>query len=127
MKLLHKKRKTASACKINLQELKAVLSSRIINGSDSLSFQEIEQTIHECYVEAARQLIGETLSLYDVVATSLHYNGKTYRNVLTSSKTYQSLLGPINVTRSLFRHNKTNETICPLEKLTGIVEGFWTP
>lgn len=127
MKLLHKKRKTASASKSSLQYLKTLLDARLVNSSDGLSFQQIEKTIHECYTEAARQLIETTLAMYDVAGTSLSYAGRPYHKVVECEKTYQSLLGPIKVTRSLFRNKKHNETICPLEKLTGIVEGFWTP
>lgn len=127
MKLLHKKRKTASASKASLGYLKVLLDTHLINRPDSLSFQQIEQTIHDCYVEAARQLIEETLSMYDIADTRVYYGGRLYHKVLECKKTYQSLLGPIKVTRSLFRNKKVQETICPLEKLTGIVEGFWTP
>jgi len=127
MKLLHKKSKTSNACKSSLRYLEEMLDTRLVNRSDCLSFQQIEKAIHECYTEAARQLIEDTLPMYDVVDKVLHYEGKPYRKVVECEKIYQSLLDLVKVKQSLFRNKQRNKTICPLEKLTGIVDGFWTP
>lgn len=128
MKLLHKKRKTTSAVNASLKLLKELLESELIHASDGSSFQEIEKTIQNCFISAARELTGSILSTYDVDNTAITIEGKRYHKALKASeKTYHSLLGPISVKRCLYRNKKHNETICPLEKLTGIVEGFWTP
>jgi hypothetical protein len=127
MKLLHKKRKTASATKACLKTLEQLFNTHLVNSSDSLSFQQIEQCIQRCIIEAGQQLIEQMLAMYDIADPMILYQEKRYHKALESEKTYQSLLGPVKVKRSLYRNKKHRETICPMEKLTGIVEGFWTP
>lgn len=128
MRILHKKQKTASAISKTLSSLKKLLESHIKESSASTSFQEIEGAIKTCFLEAAKEFTQELLSLNDINTRSITIDGKRYHRCLENSeKTYQSLFGPITVKRCLYRNKKHKETLCPLEKLTGIVEGFWTP
>ena len=127
MKILHKKRRTTSAINKCIHSLKEQLNYHLVNGSDSSSFQQIEQAIHQCIVNAGREIIEQLLSLYDLSDSVVTYRQKRFYKVLESEKTYQSLLGPVKIKRSLYRNKQDRKTICPLEKLTGIVEGFWTP
>lgn len=127
MKILHRKRKTASAINKTVISLKEQLNSLIIVGGDSLSFQQIEKTVQECLVQAGKCLLEDVLEMYNIDTPFVFYQQRRFHKVLESEKTYQSLLGPIQVKRNLYRNKKHNETICPLDKLAGIVEGFWTP
>ena len=52
--------------------------------------------------------------------------GRRHRHVLRATETYTSAVGPITVTRALYRAG-TEQAVVPLELRAGIIGGHWTP
>ena len=79
--------------------------------------------------EAHREVMSEVLRAGDVGnADAVQYEGRVCRRVLTSSTTYMTMAGPVEVSRGLYRDRQTEgASFAPLEKRLGIIDGFWTP
>lgn len=78
---------------------------------------------------AHREIMSEVLAACDVDgADEVVYEGRTCRRVLTSSRTYMTMAGPVEVSRALYRDRRVEgPSFSPLEKRLGIIDGFWTP
>ena len=110
-----------------LESLKQQLNLMLAISASCHSFEQTEQQLQNTFLASARELLEKQLSLYDPGDSVVSISGKDFRRVLTQNKTYQSLLGPLRIERGLYRSKKGEKTICPLESLSGIVGGFWTP
>lgn len=73
------------------------------------------------------EILAEDLKGLDVDAEKLTVDGVEHRKALECEQTYYGQLGPLRVTRHLYRPVGGGRTICPLELRAGIVEGAWTP
>ena len=91
-------------------------------------FERFEHELHEHIMAVERELLAEELARYDVTAEQIEVDGVTYRQTLTSSKTYLTSAGEVSITRKLYRPSgRGSKSICPLELRTGIIGGYWTP
>ncbi len=91
-------------------------------------FEQFESELHEYVMALERELVTEELARYDVTAEQVEVEGVTYRQTLTAPETYLSAVGPVTVTRHLYRPaGRGSKSICPLELRAGIMAGHFTP
>jgi hypothetical protein len=87
----------------------------------------LEQELHRLFVAAEREALSQELSRFDLDVPAVDVDGERYHRVLRCETTYTSAVGPVRVTRSLYRHPQGGHAVCPLELRAGIIEGSWTP
>jgi hypothetical protein len=91
-------------------------------------FERFEHELHEQIQAVECEFLATELAHYDVAAPEIEVGGVTYRPALTSSETYLSAAGPVQVTRNLYRSaGRGSPSICPLELRAGIIRGYFTP
>ena len=110
-----------------LEQLKKSIKTQLHKSSMNIAFEEKEKALHAAFVEAELKAVEEVLSQCDVNVPVINLEGKTYRQVLRSEKTYMSAAGPVRIKRSLYRAKGEAYTMCPLERTAGIIEDLWTP
>ena len=86
-----------------------------------------EQQLHRLFVAAEREALSHELARFDLDVPAVEVDGERYHRVLRCATTSTSAVGPVRVTRSLYRPPQGGHTICPLELRAGIIEGAWTP
>jgi hypothetical protein len=86
-----------------------------------------EQELHRLFVAAEREALSHDLARFDLDVPVVEVDGERCHRVLRCATTYTSAVGPVRVTRSLYRHPQGGAAICPLELRAGIIEGAWTP
>lgn len=89
-------------------------------------FERVERELHERFVEAEREVLGELLERLDVDAPSVELAGRRYHRVLRSTESYTTAVGPVTAGRTLYRCGR-ERAVVPMELRAGIVEGHWTP
>ncbi len=117
---------TPSSIERSLQRLEAALTRVSARPLASEDFECFEREVHALFVEAERELLGEELEKLDVDLPYIIIEGRRHHRVLRSSETYTSAVGPVTVTRTLYRAG-TDKSVVPLELRAGMVEGHWTP
>ena len=90
------------------------------------SFERVERELHERFVEAEREVLGELLESLDVDVPSVEIGERRYHRVLESTETYTTGVGAVKVRRTLYRYGRETAVV-PMELRAGIVEGHWTP
>ena len=90
------------------------------------NFERVERDLHERFVEAEREVLGELLERLDVDVASVEIGERRYHRVLESTETYTTGVGAVAVRRTLYRHGR-EAAVVPMELRAGIVEGHWTP
>jgi len=86
-----------------------------------------EQELHRLFVAAEREALSQELARFDLDVPAVEVDGERYHRVLRCATTYTSAVGPVRVTRSLYRPPQGGHAVCPLELRAGIIEGSWTP
>ena len=86
-----------------------------------------EQELHRLFVAAEREALSHELARFDLDVPAVEVDGERYHRVLRCATTYTSAVGPVRVTRSLYRPPQGGHAVCPLELRAGIIEGSWTP
>jgi hypothetical protein len=86
-----------------------------------------EQELHRLFVAAEREALSHELSRFDLDVPVVEVAGERCQRVLRCATTYTSAVGPVRVTRSLYRPPQGGAALCPLELRAGIIEGAWTP
>lgn len=86
-----------------------------------------EQELHRLFVAAEREALSHELSRFDLDVPAVEIDGERYHRVLRCATTYTSAVGPVRVTRSLYRPPQGGRAVCPLELHAGLIEGSWTP
>jgi len=117
---------TTDSMKPSLQRLQAgldALSEREVSQED---FEDFEREVHALFVEAERDVLAAGLEEMDVDLPYVVIEGRRHHRVLRSRETYTSAVGPVAVTRTLYRAGK-GKSVVPMELRAGIVEGHWTP
>ena len=66
-------------------------------------FERVERELHERFVEAEREVLGELLERLDVDAPSVALGGRRYHRVLRSTESYTTAVGPVTAERTLYR------------------------
>jgi hypothetical protein len=97
---------------------------------DKASFESHELVINRLVTQLGQAALSEALSCYDVEGDVLCVGSQTYRFTHKAPKTYQSVLGPVEVERRMYSNRKKDgdgRCICPLELQSGVIEGYWTP
>ena len=89
-------------------------------------FERVERELHERFVEAECEVLGELLERLDVNVASVEIGERRYHRVLESTETYTTAVGTVKVRRTLYRHGR-EAAMVPMELRAGIVEGHWTP
>ena len=91
-------------------------------------FERFEHELHEQIRAIECEFLAEELAHYDVSADEIGVGEVTYRRTLSSSETYLSAAGSVQVTRTLYRPaGRSSKSICPLELRAGIIAGHFTP
>ena len=88
-------------------------------------FERVERELHERFVAAEREVLGELLERLDVDVPSVELGGRRYHRVLRSTKTYTAAVGTVTAGRTLYRCGG-ERAVVPMELRAGIVEGHWT-
>ena len=99
------------------------LCTRALCGED---FEGVEREVHEWFVAAEREVLGQLLERLDVDAAWVEIGGRRYPRVLHSTETYTTAVGAVSVRRTLYRYGR-ERAVVPMELRAGIVEGHWTP
>ena len=86
----------------------------------------MERELHERFVEAEREVLGELLERLDVDVPSVEIGERRYHRVLDSTETYTTAVGAVKVRRTLYRCGR-ERAVVPMELRAGMVEGHWTP
>ena len=89
-------------------------------------FERVERELHERFVEAEREVLGELLERLDVDVPSVEIGERRYHRVLDSTETYTTAVGAVKVRRTLYRCGR-ERAVVPMELRAGMVEGHWTP
>ena len=97
--------------------------TRALVGED---FERVERELHERFVEAEREVLGQLLERLDVDVPSVEFGGRRYHRVLRSTETYTTAVGTVTAGRTLYRCGR-ERAVVPMELRAGIVEGHWTP
>ena len=108
-----------------LERLRAnvdVFRTRSVVGED---FERVERELHERFVEAEREVLGELLERLDVDVPSVQIGGRRYHRVLCSTETYTTAVGTVTAKRTLYRSGR-ERAVVPMELRAGIIEGHWT-
>jgi hypothetical protein len=92
----------------------------------SAGFESFEREVHALFTQAEREVLAEGLEGLDVDVPSVVIDGRKHTRVLHASETYTSAVGPVTVTRTLYRAGR-DKALAPMELRAGIVEGHWTP
>ena len=98
------------------------MRTRPLAGED---FERVERELHERFVEAEREVLGELLERLDVDVPSVELGGRRYHRVLRSTESYTTAVGPVTAERTLYRCGR-ERAVVPMELRAGIVEGHWT-
>ena len=88
-------------------------------------FERVERELHERFVTAEREVLGELLERIDVDVASVQIEGRRFHRVLHSTETYTTAVGTVRAKRTLYRCGR-ERAVVPMELRAGIVEGHWT-
>jgi len=110
----------------SLQRLQAALGALCERAPDGEGFESFERKVHALFTQAEREVLAEELERLDVDVPYVVIDGRKHARVLRASETYTSAVGPVSVTRTLYRAGRA-KALAPLELRAGIVEGHWTP
>ena len=113
----------AAAALQRLAEHVDALRTRALCGED---FEGVEREVHEWFVAAEREVLGQLLERLDVDVAWVEIEGRRYPRVLHSTETYTTAVGAVSVRRTLYRYGR-ERAVVPMELRAGIVEGHWTP
>jgi hypothetical protein len=113
---------TPIAALARLEEAISHLRSARQCGAD---FESFERDLHQLFVHAEREVLGEELESLDIDMASVVIDGEVHRRVLRGTETYTSAAGPVTVARTLYRSGNSS-TLVPMELRAGIVAGHWT-
>lgn len=106
-----------------LHEHIETIHTRPLVGED---FERVERELHERFVAAEREVLGQLLERLDVDVPSVEIEGRRYHRVLRSTETYTTAVGPVTARRALYRCGR-ERAVVPMELRAGMVEGHWTP
>ena len=106
----------------SLQRLEAALGAQCERGPGADGFESFEREVHALFVQAEREVLAEGLERLDVDVPYVVIDGRKHSRVLRASETYTSAVGPVTVTRTLYRAGRA-KALAPLELRAGIVEG----
>jgi hypothetical protein len=86
-----------------------------------------EQELPRRFIAAEREALGQALSRFALDVPVLEVDGERYHRVLRCATTSTSAVGPVRVTRSLSRHPRDEQAVCPVARRSRIIAGTWTP
>jgi hypothetical protein len=110
-----------------MDQLHAFLRQRREAHAPVEALDVLEQELHRLFVAAEREALRHELARFDLDVPTIEIDGERCPRVLRCATTYTSAVGPVRVTRSLYRHPQGGHAVCPLELRAGIIEGSWTP
>ena len=88
-------------------------------------FERVERELHEWFVAAEREVLGQLLERFDVDVASVGIGGRRYHRVLRSTETYTTAVGTVTAKRTLYRCGRERAVVA-MALRAGIVEGHWT-
>lgn len=96
---------------------------------DELSFLELERRFTGHILEFARSLLAVLLARYDCRARYLRHEDTVWRRTSTTTKSYRSMWGPLEVERVAYLPvgQASGSQLVPLELRAGLIDGTWTP
>ena len=94
---------------------------------DSLDALRVEEEIREGLDMLGRELMSELFARADVDDQEVKINGVLHGRVDRHRAKIHTSFGVVEVDRSVYRHSRHGPTVAPLDKIVGIVEGFYTP
>ena len=97
--------------------------TRSLVGED---FERVERELHERFVAAECEVLGQLLESLDVDVPSVQIGQRRFHRVLHSTESYTTAVGTVTARRTLYRCGR-ERAVVPMELRAGIVEGHWTP
>jgi hypothetical protein len=97
--------------------------------SSALPFSDLEPLLCAAMAAITRRALATALQSFDLDVPRVCAADQTFRRVYRGSAPYLTAAGEVHVTRSLYRACGTPDSapsVCPLERNTGIIEGYWT-
>jgi len=93
---------------------------------------EVECLELECRLQAVLSGLGqacmaEVLARADTDVATVEYQGERWGNRRVSPGNYESVFGPVKLTRSIYSKGGGGRVLVPLELRVGMVEGRYTP
>ena len=110
-----------------MDELQDFLRQRREAHAPVANLDTFEQELHQRFLAAEREALGHELARFDLDVPVLAMDGERYHRVLRCATTSTSAVGPVRVTRRLYRHPQDERAVCPLALRSGMIEGSWTP
>ena len=102
----------------SLQRLGGALCKLSEGGLSGEDFESYEREVHALFVEAECEVLAADLESLDVDLPYVTIAGCRHNRVLRSSETCTSAVGPVSVTRTLYRAGK-GKSVVPLELRAG--------
>jgi hypothetical protein len=119
-----------SSVEVSREQLKEQLweiASELLDvGLQELGLQGFERLVMEKSDEMGLLLLQHKVQQLNPTETRLHINGKSWHKKETRSCRYRSVMGFLQLSRSLYVCQQTGERLYPLDQLLGI-EQRWTP
>jgi hypothetical protein len=114
------------AFEATFERLRRQLTELYARNTVGESFEGFERAVHQLFVQAECEVLAEGLEGLDVDVPSVLIEGQLHHRVLRGPETYTSAVGPVTVTRTLYRAGR-GQAVVPLELRAGMVEGHFTP
>ena len=95
-----------------------------------IGFESHETAVTRLVYKLGQAALSDVLTHYDTKADMISIGDQTYRRKHKAVKTYQTGLGPVEISRHVYANRKKDgdgRATCPLELQAGIVESYWTP
>ena len=86
-------------------------------------FERVERALHERFVEAEREVLGELLERLNVDVASVKIGERRYQRVLESTESYTTAVGTVKVRRTLYRCGR-ERAVVPMELRRGLCRGI---
>ncbi len=90
-------------------------------------FRAFADDLHALMAEVERDLLAAELARLDLDVPELLIDGVLHKQVSRDFAPYMTRAGVVRVERSLYRANRDECAVCPLEFRAALVEGWWTP
>lgn len=111
------------------QALAAILAACAQAGASCVPFDRLEPQVCLAMAAIARRALACALESFDLDMPHVRDGDTALRRVYRGQAPYLTQAGEVRVTRSLYRVCASDDTatICPLERNTGVIAGYWTP
>lgn len=105
-------------------ELRAKLRNPMGRASDLV---KVEEEVREALDRVGREMMKEALAAADVDDPEVMINGELHGRIDRRPVTIHTTFGPVEVEQTVYGRGREFPKVVPMERLLGLVEGFYTP